>query len=497
MLVAISIVLLVNTKSNVIQGNVVKSITEQKAVPDEILIRFNHGVSETVKQDILKQHGAAVKEEIPQIEAKLLKVDAAARDNVIDALSHNPNVAYAEQNSIAQAEYIPNDPCYYPACFIYGQWDMDMIGAPQAWDVTKGNPSIIVAVLDSGISQTHPDLAGKVVLNVKFDTSSSTVNDVYTHGTHVAGTIAANTDNFIGVAGIGFNTRLYNVKVLGDDGWGTYSAITQGIIWAADNGAQVISMSLGGTAASSAMEDAVNYAWNKGAVIVAAAGNNGDTNPMYPAYYQNVIAVASIDTSKQLASYSTSGDWVDVAAPGTVILSTITSGANDTYGFKSGTSMAAPHVSGLAALVFTQVNDTNMNGRLNDEVRACIQSTATNIGITGIGSGLINASAAVRCKAPPSPSSDTIPPAVHITSPNITTVAARSTVTITATAIDNIAISKVEFYINSILTCTDTTYPYSCSWKVPNSKKAYNILAKAYDTAVNSANSQVVTVTSK
>jgi hypothetical protein len=200
------------------------------------------------------------------------------------------------------------------------------------------------------------------------------------------------TNNGIGVAGLGHTSTIMNVKVLDDNGMGAYSWIVSGVIWATDHGAEIINMSLGAPYDSSALEDAINYAWSKGVVVVAAAGNNGDTAPMYPAHYANCIAVAATDASDARTAWSNYGDWVDVAAPGLSVYSTL---KNSSYGYKSGTSMAAPHVAGLAALLFTTVSDTNGDGKLNDEVRSRIEATCDDIGISGIGYGRINAAQAV------------------------------------------------------------------------------------------------------
>jgi len=264
---------------------------------------------------------------------------------------------------------------------------MMKVEAPQAWDITRGSRNISIAILDTGVDQDHPDLVNKIVNNINF-TASATTDDAYGHGTHVAGIAAADTSNGIGVAGLGYSSSIMNVKVLGDDGTGYYSWIANGIIWAADNGAKVINLSLGGSSASSTLENAVNYAWGKGVVVVAAAGNNGNSTPFYPAYYTNSTAVAATDANDNLASWSNRGDWVDVAAPGASIYSTLMNGA---YGYKSGTSMASPHTAGLAALLYTVVTDLNGNGRLNDEVRSRMETTADNIGSVGAGSGRINA----------------------------------------------------------------------------------------------------------
>lgn len=354
--------------------------------PQEILVRFNPGVSPAEIAQIHRQYGGEVRETIPGIGVQVVTVPQDEVMQKVRAYSSNPMVAYAEPNYLAQADGSPDDP------YFSQEWGLTKVDAPGAWGITTGNANISIAILDTGIDVSHPDLATKVLSNIDF-TGSTTVNDIYGHGTHVAGIAAASTNNGIGVAGLGYNSTLINVKVLGDNGYGYYSWIAQGIIWAADNGAKVINLSLGGSSASSTLEAAVNYAWSRGAVIVAAAGNNGSSSPFYPAYYAKVIAVAATDSSDSLASWSDRGDWVDVAAPGVSIYSTL---INNGYGYKSGTSMASPHVAGLAALVFTVVADSNGDGLLNDEVRSRIQATCANIGISGIGSGRINAYRAVQ-----------------------------------------------------------------------------------------------------
>ena len=340
--------------------------------------------------------GTAV-QSIPDIGVHVVVVPSATAAAALARLKHSPSVEFAEPDATAEAADVPDDPSFSL------QWGMTKIKAPDAWTTTKGSPSVKVAVLDTGVSLSHPDLQGKVVATRNFS-SSSTPDDVNGHGSHVAGIAAAATNNGVGVAGVGYSVDIMDVKVLGDSGSGLYSDMISGITWAADNGANVINLSLGGTMASSALESAVNYAWSKGVVVVAAAGNSASSAPFYPAYYANVMAVAATTDLDKLASFSDYGDWVDVAAPGISIYSTIPGG----YGYMSGTSMASPFVSGLAALLFAQATDTNGNGLLNDEVRSRIQSTADNIGLSSIGSGRINAYRAVTGASPAPPSS---PPA--------------------------------------------------------------------------------------
>jgi thermitase len=356
--------------------------------PQQILVKFKPDVSLPEVAEIHRQLGGQVKETIPGIEVQVVMVPKGQVMAKVKAYSANARVAYAEPDFMVQALGTPND------VWFVDQWGMVRIQAPQAWDVTTGSPSITIAILDTGVDLDHPDLASKIVSNRNFSTSP-TADDVYGHGTHVAGIAAACTNNGIGVAGLGYTSTIMNVKVLGDTGSGYWSWVASGIVWAADHGARIINLSLGGPFGSTTVESAINYAWNKGVVIVAAAGNYGNSAPCYPAYYTNCIAVAATNRLDELAGFSNYGGWVDVAAPGVGIVSTYLSTSNGGYSFMSGTSMASPHVAGLAALVFTVVTDSNGNGRLNDEVRAQIQANCDNIGVSGIGSGLINAYKAV------------------------------------------------------------------------------------------------------
>jgi len=357
--------------------------------PEQILVKFKPDVALPEAAEIHRQLGGQVKDTILGIGVQVVTVPRGQEKAKAKAYSANARVAYAEPDFVAQAVGSPDDP-YFGV-----QWGLAKIEAPQAWEVTTGSPTINIAIVDTGVDPDHPDLANKLISNINFS-GSATVDDVYGHGTHVAGIAAAMSNNGVGVAGLGYTSTIMNVKVLDDNGVGAYSWVASGIIGAADNGADVINLSLGSTFASSTLEDAVNYAWSKGVVVVAAAGNNGDTTPFYPAYYANCIAVAATDANDALASFSNYGDWVDVAAPGLSIYSTLNNGD---YGYMSGTSMASPHVAGLASLVFTMVGDSNGNGLLNDEVRSQIQTTCDDIGVSGIGSGRINAYWAVQTGA--------------------------------------------------------------------------------------------------
>jgi thermitase len=227
------------------------------------------------------------------------------------------------------------------------QWGLKKIQALQAWTITRGTKFIKIAILDSGIDPDHADLSAKVVSRQNF-TGSFVFGDRFGHGTHVAGIAAASTDNNLGIAGMGYDCSLMNIKVLGDDGNGDFTWIIQGIKWAADHGASVINLSLASDADQTAMKEAIDYAWEKGAVIVAAAGNNGKSAPTYPAAYGNCLSVAAIDSENQLYPFSNlwlhGSGWQPPVHPCPPYRITNTADWN-------GTSMAAAYVfAGLAGL---------------------------------------------------------------------------------------------------------------------------------------------------
>ena len=276
------------------------------------------------------------------------------------------------------------------------QWALQTMRTPTAWNTTRGN-GVVVAVVDSGVDGSHPDLQGALVAGKNTRTErgdySSPATDADGHGTHVAGIIAARSGNGLGISGVAPQAKVMPIKALDADGTGFMSDVMEGIIWATDKGAGVINVSLGGHDATFA-DSAVSYALSRGVVVVAAAGNDGSAQPMYPAALPGVLAVAAVDQDGQPAGYSNYGNsWVDVAAPGTDIVST-TPGAR--YATWTGTSMATPQVAGVAALI--------RSASPSADAAAVIGSTAYDAGVPGhdraFGTGVVDASAAVARVAP-------------------------------------------------------------------------------------------------
>ena len=257
---------------------------------------------------------------------------------------------YIEANYTYYALEVPNDPEYSK------QWNFRNINVEQAWDETKGD-GMTIAVIDTGVSKV-PDLKlTKFVQGYDFVNDKDDASDQNGHGTHVAGTIAQSTNNGYGVAGIAYQASIMPLKVLSSSGGGTIADIAEAIKFAADNGADVINMSLGGSGASNMMEEAIKYAHSKGVVIVAAAGNEARNSSSYPARYPNVISVSATDAAGDKAPYSNFGAGVDISAPGgsetgKIIQNTVdpSNGESVFVGFQ-GTSMAAPHVAAVAALI--------------------------------------------------------------------------------------------------------------------------------------------------
>jgi subtilisin family serine protease len=375
------------------------SLVPAVAAPPEdkmvnVIIGFNNNHGDDVRS-LVAAHGGNAGTAWKIIHA----MPATLPLRAIEAIQKSPNVEYVELDGTVYAIGKPSTPPGKdknkdPQPEQETPWGVDRIGANLAWSNSIGT-RINVSVLDTGIDYSHPDLdvkGGVSVVGPRESTEPRDWNDKNGHGTHVAGTIAA-MNNTIGVVGVAPNASLYAVKVLGNSGIGSYSDLIDGIQWSIDNNMQVISMSLSGTFDSIAVKSVCDAANTSGLILVAAAGNEGDGDNAisYPAAYDSVIAVGATNISDIAPSWSNSGTYLELAAPGVDIISTWT---DESYNTISGTSMATPHVSGTVALILAA------NGSLsNIEVRNILQTNVIDLGEFGkdnvYGYGLIDADGAV------------------------------------------------------------------------------------------------------
>lgn len=365
---------------------------EIEVAEGEILVKFRESGGLKAVSALSEGKGCSVVERIDGLNVYKIRIaEGSTIDDMIIEYKKNPEVIYAGPNHRCFALEVPNDPNYDL------QWGLPDISAPEGWDIETGDSNIIIAIVDTGVDLDHPDLEGKIPPDSGYDfvNDSSLADDDNGHGTHVAGIAAASSNNQMGVTGVSWNSYIMPIKVLDSAGLGWEDDIASGIIFAADTGARVINLSLGGYVYMPTVEDAVNYAHELGCVVCAAMGNDSDGTLNYPAVSTNTIAVGSISSSGQRSGFSNYGSHIDLVAPGNLIYSCYNNGA---YAYDSGTSMATPHVSGLCALLLS------WNSSLTPaEVKTAMCSTADDV-TTGsatagwdiyTGSGTINVYAAL------------------------------------------------------------------------------------------------------
>lgn len=351
-------------------------------------------------QQIAQTHQGVITLEDRRACSFLVEAAATAMDDLRQDVEQNPQTVDVQNDAFIQGSFTPNDPDYNNASKVYGP---QQISAPGAWDVTLGRSSVIVAILDTGLDLNHPEFAGRILPGYDFVNNDADPTDDHGHGTHVAGIAVAGINNGIGIAGIAGNAKLLPVKVLASNNTGWWSDVAAGVTWATDQGADVINLSIVGSSSSTALQNAISYALSKGVAVVGSSGNENVSAPRYPASYDTVIAVGATTSTNTRWSLSNYGTNVDIMAPGSSVYSThwsATSGS--TYRFLTGTSMAAPHVAGLVALMLS------VNPNLTvEEIRQILQSTATDMGDAGYdslhGYGKINAQTAVASVTPAAP----------------------------------------------------------------------------------------------
>jgi len=416
------------------------SISRDSFASQEVIVRFKPLAPQFLREKIIQDRGAKIKEKLLLPHTFVLRVPAGEEIKIAQLLSQNPLVSYAEPNYLVYAQMVPNDPYYRY------QWHLDNssyggIQMEEAWDISSGS-GVTVAVVDTGIRKGS-DLENTCFLQgYDYVENDSDPTDDNGHGTHVAGTLAQSTNNSLGVAGVAFSSCLMPVKVLDSQGSGTYAWVANGIYYAVDHGAKVINLSLGGSFSDNTLKEAVKYAYEKGVTVVAACGNENKSTCLYPASYDDyVIAVGATQYDEKKAPYSNYGPSLDLVAPGgNLNVDQNKDGYGDGilqqtfeikngevkwgYYFFQGTSMATPHVSGVAALLISA-------GKANspDQVRTILQSTAEDKGTPGkddiYGWGLVDAASALGITPTPTftptPTPTLVPTATPTPTPTLET----------------------------------------------------------------------------
>lgn len=453
------------------------ALTAHAAAPERVLgrllVQHRMGAGESATSQAFAHHSAKVEKTIPQIGISVLQVPEQAIDSISKALSETGLFTFVEYDHVAHGALVPNDPSY-PS-----QWHLSTIQAASAWDFTTGSVNVPIAIIDSGVDSTHPDLSSKVIAGWSFLTGTSVTSDVLGHGTAVSGTAAAASDNGVGVTGVAWANPIMPLVVLNSSDSANYSDIASAITYAANHGVRVINISIGGFGSSSTVQSAVDYAWSKGAVIFAAAGNYSSSTPVYPAACNNVVAVSSTESNDTLSSFSSFGSWVSLSAPGNYIMTTNNGGG---YGQWYGTSFASPVAAGVAALALSLRPSLS-----NSALVSLLEQNSDDLGAPGFdpsfGWGRVNAYKVVSAAA--SLGTDTIPPTVQIGGPAAGAVVS-GTVNVSGTASDNIGVTKIEFYVDGNLASQAFSSPFSFQWVTANAANAaHTLVVKAYDAAGN------------
>ena len=450
---------------------------------ERILVQPNAGLSDEDFADDLSAHGGRSLGKINGLDVHVVELPPNANEQAVaDALSHNPHIKFAEVDAVVSPSATVNDPR------ISSEWQLSKINAATAWNTSTG-AGITVAVLDSGVQSNHPDLQANLVPGWNVYNNNSNTNDVNGHGTAVAGVIAAIGNNGIGVVGVAYHAKVMPIRITDASCNTTLSIVASALTWAANHGADVANISYSNLYKSSTVIAAANYLRSYGGETVVSADNDAINEGT--ANTTSMITVSATTQSNTLASFSSWGPMVDLAAPGVQVGTTLW---NSGYGWGTGTSFSTPVVAGTVALVMSA------NPSLTpSQIENALFSTATNLGAAGydiyFGYGLVNAAGAVAAaRSTSSTTTDTTPPTVAIASP--TGGGVSGIVPVSVSAADNIGVVRVELYVGGALFASDTTAPWSFSWDT--TKKAngtYGLYAKAYDAAGHVTTSATVSVT--
>jgi thermitase len=447
-------------------------------VPGRVLVQFRPETLSLPSVDVIAEAGATDTGEIAGTGVHIVELPAGTDEAAyVRAFQSRPEVEFAELDRIIPpADLIPNDPWY-----ANWEWHLQKIQAPTAWSMNAGSANIVIAILDTGVDGTHEDLASKMVLGWNIYDNNSDTRDVNGHGTLVAGTAAASSNNGIGVASVAWGCSVMPVRISDPTGYAYFSNMASGLTWAADHGARVANLSYGATD-SSTVASAAQYFQSKGGVVTLAAGNQGTFDPSPDNPY--VLTVSGTDPNDLLYAWSNTGNNIDVAAPGSAF-TTVNGGG---YTAASGTSIAAPIVAGVAALLLSA--SPNLTG---DQVQTILKQSADDLGPVGwdtsYGYGRVNAARALSMVS--GGTVITTPPTVSFVSPaSGATLSGASSIQVTAS--DNAGVSSVGLSLDGAAIGTDTAAPYNFAWNTSGAANGLHALtATAQDAAGNTATASI------
>jgi thermitase len=446
------------------------AVADNPHVRGRVLVKFREGTSDAAKGRAMADARAQREGEIAGCGVTMLRVNGGDEGFVARILRERAEVEFAELDETHAPATDPNDPG-----FASWQGHLQRINCPAAWDLTQGSSSVIIAVLDTGVRGSHPDLGAKMVPGWNMVYNNSNTDDTYGHGTMVAGTAAAATNNGVGVAGVAWNCRIMPIKITPDGSTSaSTSTIAAGLDWARQHGARVANVSFRASGSNTVAAAASSFV-QAGGVVTVAAGN--DRVYYSTADVPSIITVSGIDTTD--ACISDYGNLIDLAAPWTTFSTNL-----DSYAAGGGTSFSSPMVAGVAALVISANPTLSGQG-----VMDVLYRSADDIGTGGwdqyTGWGRVNARRAVELAMGSGPAPDSTPPSVAFTSPGSgSTVSGVVGVSVAAT--DNVGVSAVTLLIDGEVLGTDVSSPYSLSWDTSTvSPGTYTLAATALDGAGN------------
>lgn len=470
------------------KSHATKRNEKEEWVPGRIIVMPRAGLPEKAFASILKEHQGKAKK-IGQSELYIVDLPEYTEEGVIARLKHHPHIKYAELDHLFHSSFVPNDQYYSKA------WHHTRIGTPTAWDSTRG-AGVTIAILDTGVDSTHPDLTPNIVPGWNFYSNNSTTTDVNGHGTAVAGVAAASTNNTIGVASMAGLSKIMPVRVADANATASASTIAKALTWVADKGVRVANISYSGIPGNLTIQNAAQYMKNKNGLVIVAAGNSG-TDLGYAAT-TTMIPVSATDSNDIKTSWSSFGKYVAISAPGKDIWTTF---RNTVYGIGWGTSMATPVTAGTVALMMA------VNPKLSStQIESLLFSTAKDLGVTGrdsyYGYGRVNTAAAVQAAKTASTTTTLLTAATDTEKPVVTIVNPLSGATVSGLvaidieATDNVGITRAELWVNNTSVAIDTLAPFAFTWDstgAPNNTT--NLVVRAYDEAGNSATSDAISVT--